>query len=163
MANTTFEIVKKKPYRAVGLKWDGPWSDIQQLKQVIQTMSERAGELEGRVEPNMQLGLSYHERPDGFTHYSAYEVTEEQPVPEGMIEKYIPELTYFVTNHEKGADIGETYYKISRWLLESEYKAYTEPNVVYFEDALPIKHEKYPHDRDLQNPHFEIWIPVVKK
>lgn len=32
MANTTFEIVKKQSYRAIGLKWDGPWSEIQQLK-----------------------------------------------------------------------------------------------------------------------------------
>ncbi|GAE32936.1 GyrI-like domain-containing protein [Alkalihalobacillus hemicellulosilyticus] len=163
MSNKQYEIVTKNGYRAVGMKWDGPWSDSQQLKNVIQTMSERVEELNHAVNPTMQLGLSYHYRPDGFTHYSMYEVTEEQSIPKDMIELHIPELTYFVTRHEKGENIGESYNKISRWLVESEYQAYTEPNVTYYEDTLPIKHERYPHDRDENDPHFEIWIPIVNK
>lgn len=163
MENNYFLIVKMKAYRAIGMMWDGPWSEIQQLKKMIHTMSERVGELTHLVEPNIQLGLSYHYRPDGFTHYSMYEVTEEQSIPANMIELRVPELTYFVTKHEKGEDIGGTYYKISRWLMDSNYKAYKESNVNYFEDVLPIKHEKYPHDRDLQDPHFEIWIPIIEK
>ncbi|CAG9622557.1 GyrI-like domain-containing protein [Sutcliffiella rhizosphaerae] len=163
MKTKPYEIVKRSSYRAIGLKWEGPWSEIGQLKQTIQKMSERTDELQHVINPTLQLGLSYHTRPDGFAHYSMFEVTNEQEIPVGMMELYIPEFTYFVTNHQKGEDIGETYYKISRWIMDSEYMTYRETQVRYFEDILPIKHEKYPLDRDLQDPHFEIWIPITQK
>lgn len=60
MSNTSYKIVKRDAYRAVGMKWEGPWSEILQLKHVIETMSERVEELTYAVEPNIQLGLSYH-------------------------------------------------------------------------------------------------------
>lgn len=163
MIEIKYDIVSTKAYRAVGMKWDGPWSEIHGLKNVVQTMTDRVDELSHAVEPNMQLGLSYHYRPDGFTHYSMFEASEEQEVPEDMIEINVPALTYFVTKHEKGMEIGNTYYKISRWLKGSDYQAFKERNVTYYDEELPIKHEKYPLDQELNDPHFEICIPIVKK
>ncbi|QFT87923.1 Bacterial transcription activator, effector binding domain [Bacillus sp. THAF10] len=158
----TYEIQKKPGYRAVGLMWEGPWSEIGKLKSTIQTMNERVVELEQAVDSAMQLGLSYHTRQDGFTHYSVYEVTEEQAIPDGMVELRVPEMTYLVVSHLKGENIGNTYQSISQWLAESEYKPFVESGRTYH-DPLPIKHERYPHNRDLEDPHFEIWIPVEKK
>ncbi|RXI96637.1 transcriptional regulator [Anaerobacillus alkaliphilus] len=157
-----YETVTKPRYRAIGMKWDGPWSEISGLKSMIQTMSERVGELTHAVDPDTQLGLSYHLRPDGFVHYSVYEVGEEQTIPEGMIEFFVPEMTYLVTQHEKGQNIGQSYDNIARSLSDSEYKAFSEADIKYF-DNLPIKHERYPRDRDLNDPHFEILIPIARK
>lgn len=161
MISLKHEIVTKPAFRAIGLKWEGSYQEIPNLKKVIQTSSERVGELEHAVDPAAQLGLSYHTRRDGFVHYSVYEVSEEQGIPEGMIEIRVPELTYLVVQHHKGEDIGQTYYTISTCIAENNYQLYKEPGVDYY-DSLPLKFEKYPADRDLQDPHFEIMIPIVK-
>ncbi len=151
MQTSQYKIVTIPSYRAVGLKWDGPWAEISGLKEVIHGMRDRVGELEHAVNPNIQLGLSYHQRPDGFIHYSVYEVSEAQQIPEGMIEINVPELTYLLTRHQKGNDIGQTYANIAQWMKESDYEVFVEPSVEYF-DTLPIKHEKYPVDRDKMIP-----------
>lgn len=157
-----YEIVERPAYRAMGLKWEGSFEEIVDLRAVIAEVKSRAGELKA-VEPDMQLGLSYHTRPDGFTHYSVYEVEGDQELPEGMIEIEIPAMTYLATHHKKGEEIGVTYEKIHQWLAENHYKPYADEAVNYFEnDELPIKHECYPADRDEEDAHFDILIPVEK-
>jgi predicted transcriptional regulator YdeE len=162
MENFQYKILKIPAYRGVGLKWDGSYTEIHILKNLIYNMNERVGELVHAVNRDMQLGLSYHLRPDGFVHYSVYEVSEEQQIPNGMVEINVPEMNYLVTQHKKGQNIGQTYVNISEWMKKSEYESYVEPGVKYY-DELPIKHERYPNDRDLNDPHFDILIPIVKK
>lgn len=162
MKNFHYEIVEVPAYRGVGLKWDGPYTEISSLKELIKSMSRRVKELEHAVNPKLQLGLSYHLRPDGFVHYSVYEVGKEQQLPNGMVEIYVPKMIYFVTQHIKGQQIGETYGKIYQWFKENDYTPYIESGVKYYDD-LPIKHERYPINRDLNDPHFDILIPIVKK
>lgn len=157
-----YEIVKIPEYRGIGLKWDGPYTEISTLKKMINTMSSRVGEFDHAVNPKVQLGLSYHLRPDGFTHYSVYEVSEEQQLPDGMIEINVPGMTYFMTHHKKGQEIGQTYERILHWLKKSDYEPYIEQGLEYYDD-LPIKHERYPIDRDFMNPHFDILIPIFKR
>ncbi|QDP38967.1 GyrI-like domain-containing protein [Radiobacillus deserti] len=157
-----YEILKKPEYRAIGLRWEGSYQEIPELKETIRMVNERRQELEHAVEPDIQLGLSYHLRPDGFVHYSVYEVTEEQRIPEGMLEIRVPEMTYLTTKHEKGQDIGQTYMDIDRWLKSSDYQPFQEADKDYY-DSLPIKHERYPEDRDMADPDFEILIPITKK
>lgn len=162
LQNFYYEIVEIPAYRGIGLKWDGPYSEVSSLKHLINKMSSRVGELDHAVNPKVQLGLSYHLRPDGFVHYSVYEVTEEQQLPDDMIEITVPKMTYFMTHHEKGQEIGQTYYQISQWLKSNDYEPYVEQNVEYY-DNLPIKHERYPNDRDVNDPHFDILIPIIKR
>jgi predicted transcriptional regulator YdeE len=157
-----YKIITLPAFRAIGMKWDGSWQVINQLKELIQTVSDRVEELKEVDNPNEQLGLSYHTRPDGFVHYSCFEVSETQTIPFGMLEVKVPELTYLITDHHKGEAIGKTYQNILEWLEKSKYKPYKEPNTNYY-DSLPIKFEKYPVDRDLNNPHFKILIPITKK
>ncbi|WP_245208144.1 GyrI-like domain-containing protein [Sediminibacillus dalangtanensis] len=158
----SYKLLEVPGYRAVGLKWEGAYKDIDQLKQTIRRMNERVGELDKAVEPDVQLGLSYHLRPDGFVHYSAYKVSEEQQVPKGMVEIRIPAMTCLYTEHQKGQSIGETYWKLNHWLESSSYRPFKEKGVDYYDD-LPIKHERYPADRDEENPHFAILIPVINR
>ncbi|SDJ78414.1 GyrI-like domain-containing protein [Sediminibacillus albus] len=158
MRSFDYQIVQAPAYRAIGLKWEGPYTEITELKQMINRMSLRVSELRYAVEPDIQLGLSYHTRLDGFVHFSLYQVSEEQKLPDGMIEVYVPSMTYLKTQHRKGQDISRTYQELEA----SEYQTYTEDGGEYF-DNLPIKHERYPAERDAQDPHFEILIPVIKK
>lgn len=162
MKNFEYEIVKLPAYRAAGFKWEGSYTEVNTLKEVIKSARNRVNELDGAVNPNIQLGLSYHLRPDGFVHYSVFEITEEQQIPDGMIEIYVPEMTYVKAHHKKGEDVGRTYANILHWLKESAYVPYVETNVKYY-DELPIKHERYPSDQDMNDPHFDIFIPVVSK
>ncbi|WP_101842433.1 GyrI-like domain-containing protein [Halobacillus sp. Marseille-P3879] len=160
----TYEIVTLPAYRAVGLKWAGRFSEIDpDLKNVIKQMEERARELEDKVNPDVQLGLSYHVIENGFVHYSVYEVSEEQEIPVGMIEIRVPEWTYVKTTHHKGEDISKTYTDLHNWLFNSDYTAYREAEVEYYDPYMPIKHEHYPIDSDKNDPHFDIYIPIVKK
>lgn len=65
-----WSIVTKPSYRSVGLKWEGTFQEIPSLKRVIEDMKGRAYELEYKINPSVQLGLSYHTVEDGFAHYS---------------------------------------------------------------------------------------------
>lgn len=162
MENFRYEIVEIPAYRGMGLKWDGPYTEISTLKELITTMSSRVGELEYAINPKVLLGLSYHLRPGGFVHYSVYVVSDEQQLPKGMVEIYVPEMTCLMIHHKKDHNIGQTYDEIFQWLQESDYEPFREPNLEYY-DRLPIKHERYPIDRDFNNPHFDIIIPISKR
>jgi predicted transcriptional regulator YdeE len=92
-----------------------------------------------------------------------YEVSEEQEIPEGMVEIKISPMTYFCIHHPKGKDIGHTYSEIYQWMKENhDYSPLIEDGTKYYDD-LPIKHERYPHDIDLIDPHLDILIPLAKK
>ncbi|WP_077622645.1 GyrI-like domain-containing protein [Sediminibacillus massiliensis] len=159
-----YQIVRLPAYRAVGLKWEGTFSEIvPHLKNVIGEMKNRAGELVGKVTPDIHLGLSYHVIENGFVHYSVFEVKEEQEIPDGMVEIRVPEWTYVKTTHNKGEDVTKTYTDLHRWFSDSDYAVLWEPGVDYFDDYMPIKHEYYPIDQDPNDPHFDIYIPVIKK
>ncbi|QHE52799.1 GyrI-like domain-containing protein [Pontibacillus sp. HMF3514] len=162
MKRNDYKIVTIPEYRVIGMKWEGPYSEVQHLKEVIATVSDRLKELEYAVNPKLQLGLSYHLRKDGFVHYSGYEVTDDQVIPNGMIEFQVPEMTYLIAEHEKGQNIGQSYEDIYQWIQENGYVPFQEKEVEYY-DKLPIKHEGYPVDRELEDPHFDILVPVLKE
>ncbi|SHG55936.1 GyrI-like domain-containing protein [Ornithinibacillus halophilus] len=160
----SYEIITLPGYRAVGLKWEGTFSEIvPHLKNIIRQIEERADELAYKVNPNVQLGLSYHVIENGFVHYAVYEVSDQQEIPDGMIEIEVPELTYVKATHNKGEDIQKTYTDLHKWLFASNYTVYKEPGVNYYDPYMPIKHERYPVERDQNDPHFEIYIPIVTK
>ncbi|MFN7252417.1 MAG: GyrI-like domain-containing protein [Anaerobacillus sp.] len=160
----SYEIVSLPAYRAVGLKWEGTFSEIvPNLKNIIKQMEQRSQELQYKINPDIQLGLSYHVIPNGFAHYSVFEVSEQQEIPDGMIEIKVPEMTYVKTTHNKREDITKTYTALHEWLIKSDYTAYRKAGVDYYDPDLPIKHEHYPVDRDPNDPHFDIYIPLMKK
>ncbi|WP_419887446.1 GyrI-like domain-containing protein [Neobacillus niacini] len=159
-----YEIVTLPAFRAVGLKWEGTFSEIvPNLKEVIQQTEDRADELKYKVNPSVQLGLSYHVVENGFAHYAVYEVSDEQEIPDGMIEIRVPEWTYVKTTHHKGKDIHKTYADLHQWLFDSDYTVLREAGVDYYDPYMPIKHEYCPVDRDPSDPHFDIYIPIIKK
>ncbi|MCG1020794.1 GyrI-like domain-containing protein [Sutcliffiella horikoshii] len=156
------EIVNIPSYRAMGVKWEGSYAEVPKLKEVILHMSDRVNELLYVKNPKTQLGLSYHLRSDGFVHYSVFEVDDQQELQPEMVEIIVPEMTYLKVTHPKGKDIGATYTEIYQWFKECDYRPLKEKGIEYYDD-LPIKHERYPIERDLEDPHFEIFIPVLHK
>ncbi|MFA1822384.1 GyrI-like domain-containing protein [Virgibacillus oceani] len=160
MSNVVYEIKKLPAYRAMGLKYEVPFTEIETITDVIQNSIRRVDEFEYAVNKDKRLGLSYHLRPDGFVYYSAYEVRDEQQVLEGMIEIRVPEMTYLVTTHT-GGSIEETYGKIMDWISGSDYVPFKEQGTEYY-DELPIKHEIHPSDSVTSDPHFDILIPIKK-
>ncbi len=159
-----YEIITLPGYRAVGLRWEGTFSEIvPNLTNVIRQIEERANDLDDKLNPHVQLGLSYHVIENGFVHYAVYEVSDSQEIPDGMIEIKVPQLTYVKTTHHKGEEIQKTYTDLHEWLFDGDYTAFREPGVVYYDPYMPIKHEHYPVERDPNDPHFDIYIPIVKK
>ena len=162
MEKLNFDIIELKAYRTIGMKWEGTWKEITELKDMIKKMSERVGELKTAVNPEHQLGLSYHTKNGGFVHYSVYEVAESEEIPKDMIEFRVPESLYVHVSHPENQSIGQTYHDIFDFIDHSEYKLKLDPNTKYY-DPLPIKHEVYSSGRDLNNPYFEIFIPIEKE
>ena len=80
-----------------------------------------------------------------------------------MVEIWVPEWTYVMTAHPKGEDVQQTYTDLHQWLFDSEYTALREAGVDYSDPYMPIKHEYYPADQDPDDPHFEVYVPVVRK
>jgi len=55
----SYKIITLPTYRAVGLKWEGTFSEIvPNLQNVIQQVEDRADELENKVNANVLLGLT---------------------------------------------------------------------------------------------------------
>ena len=162
MEKLNFDIIELKAYRTIGMKWEGTWKEITELKKLIKDMSDRVKELPKAVNQEHQLGLSYHTKNGGFVHYSVYEVDESQSIPNGMIEFKVPESLYLHVSHPENQSIGQTYHDIFEWIEHSEYKLKLDPHTKYY-DPLPIKHEVYSSGRDLNNPYFEIFIPIEKR
>lgn len=154
MNNIEYEIKILPAYRAMGLKCDVSFTEIETIEGVIENSISRAKEFEYPVDSEVRLGLSYHLRPDGFTYYSVYEVQDEQQLLDNMVEINIPEMAYLVVKH-KGESIEDTYEKIMKWIKESDYMPFREKGVVYY-DELPIKHERYSSGES----DFEILIPI---
>jgi predicted transcriptional regulator YdeE len=158
------EIVEKPSYQAVGLTWQGTYEDLGKggIKTIITVMKERLNEIDNRVNPDILLGLSYHNIPGGFTHYSMVEVSEIGQSPVGMATITVPAMTYVRCEHKKGRDIGQTYMDIASWINSSGHQIYEDTSVTYY-DPMPIKHEEYPIDSVLdEEPEFFIMIPIVK-
>lgn len=158
------EIVEKPSYEAIGLVWQGIYEDLGKggIKTIIREMKERINEIEYRTNPDILLGLSYHNIPGGFSHYSVVEVSKTDHVPKGMTTIKVPALTYVRCEHKKGNNIGQTYVDIASWIKSNGYQIYEDTSETYY-DPMPIKHEEYPLKSVLDDePEFFIMIPIVK-
>ncbi len=159
------QIVEKPAYHAVGMKWKGTFQEAGEggVRKTINLMKGRMDEILQITHPDILLGLSYHDIPGGFSHYSVFEVSKVNQIPEGMISKTVPSFTYLRVKHHSKQSINQTYRNIAAWLKNSDYVSYRDPNIIYYDDFLPIKHEAYNLENIDSNDHeYDIMIPVVK-
>ncbi|MGR9049580.1 GyrI-like domain-containing protein [Halobacillus faecis] len=150
-------IVALPAFKVRGRKWEGSYEQVPVLKEVIKKVETEIVEI-NPVDPNYQWGLSVHTIENGFVHFSGFEVEGARSL--GAYEEMnVPHHTYLNVHHPKGREIGETYASIYQWFREGNAKPYLDPETNYY-DGLPLKFEKYPVDRDFDDPHFDIYIPI---
>jgi predicted transcriptional regulator YdeE len=156
---TTFEakIVTKPAFHAVGIRWEGTFAEAGAggIRKVMKEMQDRLHEIEHVINPKFLLGLSYHMRPDGFTHYSVVEVGEVDKIPEGMVAISVPSLTYATCQHIRGQEIERSYKNIYEWIAGMGYSLY-EGDLAHYEEY-PIEQDPYSTE-----PEFKILIPIVE-
>lgn len=161
MKPLTFNLVNLPKTRTIGMRWEGTWKEINSLRRVIRKMAQRVDELDGALSPKEHIGLSYHDKNNGFVHYSVFAVDENQTVPEGMIEWMIPESFYVHVTHPKNESIGNTYNALYEWILKSKYQLKLASDIKYY-DPLPIKYEIYERGLPISRSKTEIYIPIVE-
>lgn len=119
-------------------------------------MQERFHEIKHVVRRDVLLGLSYHDRKDGFTIYLMAEVERLEDIPGGMLTRTIPTMTFAVCEHHKGHSIDDSYNNIYQWINGQGYRLNT----------VEMKHfEEYPLTQDAYetDPEFKIMIPINPK
>ncbi|WLR46457.1 effector binding domain-containing protein [Halobacillus litoralis] len=150
-------IVALPAFKVRGRKWEGSYEQVPGLKDVIKKVETEKEEI-NPVDPDYQWGLSVHTIENGFVHFSGFEV-EDSKSRASYEEMNVPHHTYMTVHHPRGREIGETYASIYQWFRDGNAKPYLEPETNYY-DGLPLKFEKYPVDRDFDEPHFDIYIPI---
>lgn len=148
-------LVTKETFQAVGLPWTGTFAEAQAggIRVVLTEMQNRLSEIQHVLEPNLLLGLSYHNVPGGFTHYAVVQVGEVEDIPEGMVSLTVPTHTYARCEHRKEQDITASYNHIYAWIEQQGYKR-LEGDFTHLEEY-PMQQDPY-----TPNPEFIIMIPI---
>lgn len=155
----TVKFANKPVIHFVGYRWRGTFEEAATgaIHPIIQKMKKSMTDIKNIVDSNQLYGVNYHDIPNGFTHYSAVEVTEISQIPEYMHSFTIPEGVYASFRHS-GSDIMNSYQLIEAAIIKHGYRASKDPGMGDF-DSLPIKIEIYTIDKESE---FEIMIPVSK-
>ncbi|TSB47373.1 GyrI-like domain-containing protein [Alkalicoccobacillus porphyridii] len=156
----------RKDILAVGYKWSGTFDEAIRgdIHHTITTLKKFSDFIPQLANPNQALGISIHDRPDGFTYYAAMEVLDFGPLLEGMQPIRLPANSYAEFIHKKEDDLSTAYDQVAEFFRENQtYKPYLDPEIETY-DPLPIKVEIHPYDDVLsERPGFNILIPVQLK
>jgi len=148
------KIVTKPAFKAVGLSYIG--NEPSGIPQMWGTFNQRASEIPRRG--TCAYGLCFS-NPEGaaegeFEYVAAFEVPNDENIPEGMVYREVPEYKYAVfTHHGKLDKLGETLgYIYNTWLPQSEYEL--NPDKYDME----IYDERFIHDSD--DSEFDIYVAL---
>lgn len=152
-----FQVIKKSSFYFIGLKWTGTYEAAAhgEIHPVIQASKERLRELELANDESNLIGLSYHDRPDGFTYYIGTEAIKTQPIPADMHGIIVPSHHYAVIEHE-GQHAWKSYEKLYRWVENQGYHLH-----LHGFDHLDV----YPMNYDpfKMSPTLTIGVPIKKR
>lgn len=151
-------IISKESFVAVGFKWEGTFAEARagEIRDVQEELKRRLPEIKHVTRPDILLGLSNHDRPDGFTHYAVVEVEQIDEVPTGMIQLSIPTLTYAKYEHKKGQNIEQSYTNLFAWIESKDY-SWNKDIITHFEEY-PMSQDSYTND-----PEFAMMIPIITR
>lgn len=117
------KFITKPAFKAIGLSYVGQ-NQQGEIPQMWGTFNQRDQEI-AAVENSAAYGLCFS-NPEGaaegeFEYVAAFEVPDDQQVPEGMVYREVPAYKYAVfTHHGKLDKLGETYeYIYNTWLPQS--------------------------------------------
>ncbi|TFE01205.1 MULTISPECIES: GyrI-like domain-containing protein [Jeotgalibacillus] len=152
-----FEIVRKSSFYFVGMKWTGTYEAAAHgdIFPVIEECQKRIKELDLASEESDYIGLSYQDRPDGFTYYFGVEALRTQKIPPDMHRIIVPSHHYAVTEHN-GQQAWKSYEKLYRWAQSQGIQlnqAGLDHIEVYSADYNPYK----------MSPTLKIGLPVKQR
>ncbi|WP_164217334.1 effector binding domain-containing protein [Virgibacillus sp. YIM 98842] len=158
MLKIGYDTVKKQQFEAIGLKWEGTFSEAEAggIKSMMKEMHERMNEIDHVVQSENLIGLSYNAQTgnDRFVPYSVVEVAKISNIPEGVMAISVPETTFVRMKHLKGQDIRASYRNIYQWIAEKGYVTSTE--YLTHLEIYPVHQDSYSND-----PNFTIMIPIT--
>ncbi|UTR13308.1 GyrI-like domain-containing protein [Salipaludibacillus sp. LMS25] len=148
----------------IGLEWSGTFEEAAEGKihAVIDEVKQRMEEINGKVNPHEFIGVSTHDRRDGFTYIGGWEVDNGTDIPHGMTYRIVPEGDYLIYKHRKDKKISETYKEIKEELQQRGLTPLKPEDIDAFDD-IPLKIELHNAEKILvDEPVFEIHIPVAR-
>lgn len=148
----------------IGLAWEGTYEEAENggIHKTIEAVKNRMNEINEKVNESELIGVSIHDRRDGFIYYVGWEVAKGTKIPSGMADCVLPEGQYFIYRHKQGENIETSYTKMKQAIQEKSLTP-LKPEGVDSVDELPIKVELHSLDMVLKGElEFEIHIPVVK-
>jgi predicted transcriptional regulator YdeE/DNA-binding transcriptional MerR regulator len=149
------KIITKPTFKAIGLSYVGK-NENNEIPQMWGTFNQRSAEIPWRG--GCAYGLCFAD-PEGategeFEYVAAFEVPNDEKIPEGMIYREVPEYKYAVfTHHGKLDNLGETYEFIyNTWLPQSGLEVHPDKfdMEVYDERFIP----------DSDDSAFDIYVAI---
>lgn len=148
------QIITKEAFKGVGYMKTVTFEEAQAkaLHGIILDLMNKVHDIPNVVNLEGLWALSHPVSDTGFTFYILTEVSDyPDELQANMITHEVPALTYAKCHHEKGQSINQSYTDLFKWIEENGYKL-NQNEVTHL--------EWYPLTQDLNNPHFDILIPV---
>ena len=150
------KIVTKPAFKAVGMSYVGK-NQNNEIAQMWGVFNQQAKVIPS-VENSNAFGLCFS-NPTGaaegeFEYVAAFEVNDNQNIPEGMVYREVPEHKYAVFTHYGKLDtLGQTYeYIFNTWLPQSGLEVHTSKY------DMEVYDERFIHDSD--DSEFDIYVAL---
>lgn len=152
-----FQVIKKSSFYFIGMKWSGTY-EAAAHGDILFTIQHSQGRLKelGLVNAESDLiGLSYHDRIDGFTYYIGTEARNAPSIPSDMHGIIVPSHEYAITEHE-GQHAWKSYEKLYSWVENQGYQLHQ--NGLDHLDVYPMDYDPYK-----MSPTLIIGVPIRKR
>ena len=151
-------IVSLPAMRVIGMPYVGK-NEHEEIHSMWGDFLPRRGEIQGKVRPEVMLGVCGDAQEDGsFRYVAGYEVEAGAPVPEGMIAWEVPAATYVVVTQRGPLDDAERglgaamAYVYKEWLPESGYQTAATPDLEWYGERF---------DPDEGESEMDVYTPIV--
>ncbi|MBM7659939.1 putative transcriptional regulator YdeE [Bacillus mesophilus] len=125
------------------------------IKKLQQEFRNNLGSIENACNPDIIIGLSYHNIENGFSYYLALEVPNLDVIPQGMTGISVPAHTSATSQYEE-ENVHEVYSEVYNWIELNKYVL----------DQNELEHyEEFPFDYNpmTDSPKLKLHIPIQKK
>ncbi|WP_026672081.1 GyrI-like domain-containing protein [Alkalihalobacterium bogoriense] len=156
------EKIEKQAFCGIGFHWSGTYQEAAngEIRNLISELLKRKKEIVGKIDESIIIGVSIHDRPDGFTHFCFFETNNINHIPNEMVSVQRPASKYVQFHHPKEEDIASAYEKVAEYIKNNNIQVVELESVPKY-DLLPIKQEVYNVNEVLSStPSYLIEIPV---
>ncbi|MEH7178377.1 GyrI-like domain-containing protein [Neobacillus vireti] len=146
------QVLEKDEIKVVGISWNGTYSQLNTIPDLVEVMKERKGEVPNQTNESILIA-PFHSRETELTCYVTTPVETLENVPEGMIGFTIPRKNYVRTSHNGTlAEVESTYQQVLVWMQEYGYDL--------DDSALSLEILKQNHSDIDNGTQFELYLPI---